>query len=147
MSSSTYLSIVTRLFFARYWWCFAIVPTVLAVASIVLADSRYVLAALIIVIAIVPMAMPLIFYYYALTPEARCSIMPHSLSWDEEGMTFTFTQDEVKPVDIAWKKIARRRVSRECLLLMLDDRRLQFVAIPLNAFEGEAHLRSFLSQL
>ena len=113
MEASRYLSIVTRLFLKRYWWCLALPVLAFVVLAVLLADIRFLLVALIVTFAAIPALLPLIYYYYALAPEA----------------------------------IVRRRVSRGCMLLMLDDRRLRFLAVPLTAFDGEQQLRDFITTL
>lgn len=147
MEASRYLAIVTRLFFKRYWWCPALPVVVFVVLAAVFADSRFLLVALIVAMAVIPAALPLIYYYYALAPEGRWSVLPHRLVADDDGLTLHFTQDDLKPCVIARSHIVGRRVSRGCMLLMLDNRRLRFLAVPLEAFDGERHLRDFIATL
>ena len=147
VEASRYLSIVVRLFLKLYWWCFALPVTAFVALAAVRADTRFLIVALIVALAAFSAVLPLVYYYYALAPEGRWSVLPHRLVADEKGLALHFTDEDLKPITISCEAIVRRRVSRGCMLLMLDDRRLRFLAVPLEAFDNEQHLRAFLTEL
>ncbi len=147
MEASRYLSIVTRLFLKRYWWCLALPVLAFVVLAVLLTDIRFLLVALIVTFAAIPALLPLIYYYYALAPEGRWSVLPHRLVADVGALTIQFADENMSPITVLGEAIVRRRVSRGCMLLMLDDRRLRFLAVPLTAFDGEQQLRDFITTL
>ena len=147
VEASRYLSIVVRLFLRRYWWCFALPVVAFVVLAAVRGDSRFLIVALIVALAAFSATLPLVYYYYALLPEGRWSVLPHRLVTDTGVLTLHFTDENMNPITIPREAIVRRRVSRGCMLLMLDDRRLRLLAVPLSAFSGEQHLRDFLHEL
>lgn len=138
---------MVRLFLKRYWWCFALPVAAFVVLAAVRGDSRFLIVALIVALAAFSATLPLVYYYYALLPEGRWSVLLHRLVADTGVLTLHFTDENMNPVTIPREAIVQRRVSRGCMLLMLDDRRLRLLAVPLSAFSGEQHLRDFLTTL
>ena len=138
ITSGTYMAILRRTFLGRRWWLMAL-PVVLCLCMIAI-DTRFAYVALIVAMAMVMLAMPLVFYY-ALTQESRWSILEKTITITDEGIKLDFLSDKMKCHFIAWDDIASTGASCDCLIVRLKKNRYTFLAIPLTAFDSEEELR------
>lgn len=135
------MSILYRLFFVRWWWLL-LLPVVVCLGLIAV-DSRFAFVALIVAMAMIIVSFPLM-YYYALTQESRWSILEKTVTVADEGLRLDFTSEKMLQHLIAWDDIASTAVVSHCLVLRMKKNRYTFFAIPLDAFQSEEQLRSFL---
>ena len=135
------MAILYRLFLAHWWWLL-LLPVVVCLALIAV-DTRFAYVALIVAMAMVMLAMPLV-YYYALTQESRWSILEKIVTITATGLQLDFTSDKMKLHVIAWHEIASTTAASDCLVVRLKKNRYTFLAIPLSTFENEAQLREFV---
>ncbi|MBP5687285.1 MAG: hypothetical protein J6X22_01415 [Muribaculaceae bacterium] len=141
ISSGTYMSILYRLFFVRWWWIL-LLPVALCLALIAV-DTRFAFVALIVAMAMVILSFPLL-YYFALTQESRWSILEKTVTITDEGLQLDFTNEKMRQHIILWREIASSTALNHCLVLRLKKNRYTFLAIPLDAFSGEDDLRQFV---
>ena len=141
ISSGTYMSILYRLFFVRWWWLMLLPVTVCL--ALIAVDTRFAYVALIVAMAVLMLSLPLL-YYFALTQESRWSILEKKVSASEEGLRFDFTSEKMRSHVLPWSEIANTAATNDCLVLKLKRNRYTFVAIPLTAFASEEHLRNFV---
>lgn len=144
IATGTYLAILWRIFLSRRWWVLA-VPVVISLALIPL-DVRFAFVALILAMAAIMIAIPLI-YYYALTQESRWSILEKTIEITDDGLTLTFSSDKMQSHVITWSEIAFTTAASNCLVIRLKKNRYTFLGIPLTAFSDEQHLRTFVITL
>ena len=135
------MSILYRLFLVRWWWLL-LLPVALCLALIAV-DTRFAFVALIVAMAMLMVSYPVI-YYFALTQESRWSILEKTLTVTDEGLLLNFTSEKMRQHLVAWGDIASTAVLSHCLVLRFKKNRYTFLAIPLDAFQGEEQLRSFV---
>ncbi len=135
------MSILYRLFLVRWWWLL-LLPVVLCLALIAV-DTRFAFVALIVAMAMVIVSFPVL-YYFALTQESRWSILEKTVTVTDEGLQLDFTSEKMRRHVIAWSEIASTTASSHCLVLRFKKKRYTFLAIPLDAFQSEDELRSFV---
>lgn len=138
ITSSTYMTILRRTFLGRRWWIMAL-PVVLCLCLTAI-DTRFAYVALIVAMAMVMLAMPLVFYY-GLTQESRWSILEKTVTLTDDGIRLDFLSDKMESHDIPWGSIASTSAYCNCLIVRLKKNRYTFLAIPLTAFDSEAELR------
>lgn len=135
------MSILWRTFFSRRW-LWLLLPVVVCLALTVF-DTRFAFVALILAMAAVMVAMP-VGYYYALTPESRWSILEKTINLTDEGLTLSFASEKMNEHNILWSEIASTTAMNECVVIKLKKNKYTFLAVPLSAFDGKEHLRSFV---
>lgn len=74
----------------RNWWWIAIPPVTAIVVAAALHDLRFLLVALIWVFLVAPPVMIIVYFYYALSPEARYSIRLHTITATPQGITISY---------------------------------------------------------
>lgn len=126
--ASKYMRVIARRWLGDWWWCF-VLPVAVCVALMAwLPDVRWGLAALLIVVAAMPLALALLYFYYGLAPAARWSVMNKEVALTDEGVTLRFTplsdnEDEAptseKKCHIAWGDVAEIVYNEEYVLLFV----------------------------
>lgn len=143
VTAADYNAILRHLYARRnWWWLAAIVVACLAVTVI---DQRLMIAGLLTLLVVLPMAFALIYFYYGLTLESRFSVLEKTVTADDKGLRLDFTHEKMEAQQIAWQRFTRFTVEKKHIILHLD-RPYQFLAIPLTAFNGDKDLlRDFAS--
>lgn len=141
VTSGTYMAILRRIFLRRRWWIMAV--PVVACGCLIGIDTRFAYVALIIAMAVVMLALPLV-YYYGLTQESRWSILEKTVTTTAQGINLEFTGSKLSSQFIAWSDIQSTTVASECLVLRLKKNNYTFLALPFTAFDGKEDLRDFV---
>ena len=141
ITSASYMSILRRLFFARRWWLLAL-PVVVCLGLVAI-DTRFSYVALIVAMAAVMVALPLV-YYFALTQESRWSILEKTVTVVPDGLLLEFTSDKMQQHLIPWKDISGTTAVNECLIIKFAKNSYTFLAIPLDSFSGKEELRELV---
>lgn len=147
ISSSEYSHILVSRYLASVWWAYAIPG--LALIGLGFADIRFLFLAAIYIFLVIPAFAAFSLITYGLIPESRLSIIPHRLDIDEEGLTFSFPNQEnpesiVQTQRILWSEIARINPTAKRLILCLKNGRLRFIVIPYTAFSSPEQLMQFM---
>lgn len=135
------MSILYRLFFVRWWWLL-LLPVAVCLALITI-DTRFAFVALIVAMAMVMLSLPMM-YYFALTQESRWSILEKTVTITDGGLQLDFTSEKMRQHIISWSDVASTTALNRCLVLRFKKNRYTFLAIPLDAFNGEDELRNFV---
>jgi len=139
------MSILRHIYFGRKWWLLAL-PVVICLVLIAV-DTRFAYVALIVAMAVVMLALPLIYYYYGLTQESRWSILEKTVTITDDGLRLDFTSEKMSSHVIKWSDIYKTTAVNECLIIKLKKNNYTFVAIPLSAFSGKQELRNFVIEI
>lgn len=132
----------------RNWWVMALPPAVcLALAAIV--DIKFVLIALIMVFVVLPPIMITVYFYHALAPEARMSILPHRITADDRGLRIIYEppSDDLpaRPDDmIPWSRITKTTVTTTLIAYRLDSGRYTAILLPATAFKSPEHYNAWI---
>lgn len=103
-------------------------------------DVRFLIAGLLFLVVVMPMAVALIYYNYALVQESRWSILTKEIDFDDDKLMLRFSHERMRDVVLPYSGFESRTVSHSCLILFLDRRRYRFLAIPFSAFNGDDKL-------
>lgn len=135
VTSSTYLSLLSRMYL-RARWSWLSLPVVLCVTlAALLADVRWLIVGLMVLFVVIPMLLALAYFNYALSLEARWSLLSKDLTLNDEGIAMQFDDDRVCHRLLHWDQVSRLCVADEYLLLMLSVRRFTFLVIPFADIE------------
>ena len=116
----------------RQCWPWAAL-TVTAAAALSLIDLRCLLATLLVLMAAVPMALALLYINYALSAEARWSLLEKTMTVAPDGVTLRFSDERMHTHVIPWTETGRLVELENHVLLMLSVRRFTFIMIPRTA--------------
>ena len=144
ISSGTYLSILWRLFLKRRWWWLAL-PVVVCLALIAV-DTRFAYVALIVAMATLMIALPLV-YYYGLTQESRWSILEKTVAINDDGIQLDFTDEKMSSHLVKWNDISGTTSLNGCLVIKFKKNNYTLLAIPIAAFSTEQLLREFIIEI
>lgn len=125
----------------RYGIIFAI-PTVVSI-SLSVFDLRFLIVALMIVFLIIPLMMPLWYYYYMLSPEAASAVLDKTvliiperklhIKYSPPGEDEPWKQRDDMIID--WSEIVGTFRCRNHLVYLLNRPRIQFIMIPLRCLK------------
>lgn len=142
----------------RNWWWIAAPPVIALIVSAALHDLRFVLVALIWVFLVAPPVMIMVYFYHALSPEARYSIRWHTISITPDGIMINYPEESKEdaqdtscpelPDDI----IPRKRITSvkhlpQYTLLTLDDNPYKVIIIPSSIWDTPAAASAFRGYL
>jgi hypothetical protein len=144
ISSGKYMSILWRLFLRHRWWWLAL--PVMVCLALVAVDTRFAYVALIVAMASLMIALPMV-YYYGLTQESRWSILEKNVSVVDEGLQLDFTDERMHRQVIVWSEMDSTTALNECLIIKFKKNRYTFLAIPLNTFSTKDELRKFVLEI
>lgn len=144
LSTPTYsvnAAVLTRLvmlrWVARWWWTVVLPLAALVIAS--LFDPRFLLVALMALLAIVTMGMALVYYNYLLKPWAVRRLRPQSVEINGTHLIFkhvpaTDTTVAGEPEIVDLTSIGHMEYSNRMLIIETGTAVDDFVTIPLDAF-------------
>lgn len=146
--TSHYLRQLGRLYL-RDRWPWLVAPFVLCgILSAALSDVRWVIVGLMILFIAIPMILALAYINYALSMEARWSVLSKTLTLDNDGLLLQFEDDRMHDRLIPWHEISGIKVGGEAFLVMLKVRHYTFLMIPFTVIEQSGiPIQQFARQL
>lgn len=146
VEASTLARIIMQLWVKNHIIQLALPPLILLFFGSLL-DLRFVIVALMLVFVIIPPIMMTVYFYHAASPDARYSVLPHSLHMDEKGITFTYYPiDENTPAreseTVDWEKIGHMQLKRDGFILTLSHASYSIIYVPSTAFENQKKMLS-----
>lgn len=143
ISSKDYIHNLALDWLSRYW---AIVVLPIA-ATLIWAcfDLRALYVCLIIIFIIYPMAMTLVWFNYALSPNAVKAISPKCVSVLDSGLQIDFITDDdrpriIRPQFIPWENISSAIMTDKSIVIIFGKRLDERLKLPSDAFsDSEWH--------
>lgn len=132
-------SYIMKLWCRRNWWIMAILPvTCLVLAAVV--DVKFLLIALMMVFVVLPPMMIFVYFYHALAPEARMTVLPHRAEMTDDGIRLIYEplDEEVPPRpddNIRWSQISGVKATSQFLAYHLTTGRYSIFLVPRSAFK------------
>ena len=135
VTSTQYLRQLGRIYLRDRWpWLLA--PLVLCTALAVgLADVRWAVVGLMLLFVVIPMVLALAYINYALSAEARWSLLAKQLTVGDDGIAMQFDDERMHDHFVPWNEVAAVKVGGEAFMVMLAVRRYTFLMIPFKAVE------------
>ncbi|MDE6314945.1 MAG: hypothetical protein K2L71_00595 [Muribaculaceae bacterium] len=141
--ANRYMTTVSEEWLARYWPALAL-PVAICVAIGLIVDPAFTFVAFMLLCIILPFVMMMLYFNYALTPEATMAVRPHVLSVDQvSGIDVTFAPDpvtgrEYSPVHLDWQEVSKAEIRSNDVVLRLHGRNFRYVIIPYSALTDDA---------
>ncbi|MDE7387754.1 MAG: hypothetical protein K2M97_00720 [Muribaculaceae bacterium] len=142
ISSHRYMTTVGEEWFARYWWVL-VLPVGICLAIGITVDAAFTFVAFIILCLVIPPAMMMLYYNYALTPEASAAVRPHTLSVSPaEGLDIEFAPDaesgrSFDPIHVDWNEVSHVDVRSHDVVISLARRPYRYLIIPYSALDPD----------
>ena len=145
--SGTYMRHLCSMFLADNWLWMVSPVAVFAVLAFWL-DVRFVIVALMVLVAVIPMILALLYFYYGFSPEALWSIMEKTVSIDGTGLTVAFTDERMKKHVIRGDDVRDIFVNDDVVVLMLRGKRYTCLMLPASVVDPDVAqaLRQFAAQ-
>lgn len=143
-SPATYILCLLGMWFKRYglWVILAVGASALAGVFI---DVRYLIAALMLILIIMPMLIAFIVFYYLLDPDVRRAVLPVRMAYDSKGalhINYIEREEDFHPAPppetIDASKIRGITKWKKHIAIVLFEGRPGFILIPENAIEPGA---------
>ena len=135
VSSAQYLRQLGLMYLHDRWpWLVAPLLVCAALAAW-LGDVRWAVVGLMVLFVVIPMILALSYINYALSLEARWSLLSKTLMLTDDGIMLHFDDERMHDRIITWSAIADVKVGGEAFLVMLRVRRYTFLMIPFTAIE------------
>ncbi|MCM1021397.1 MAG: hypothetical protein NC343_04035 [Muribaculum sp.] len=136
VATHEYAGALMRLWVRRNWyWAFAM-PIVAVVVAAVMLSLRYLLIGVVLACLVCPHIIVWVYYYHALSPRSRMSILPHEVTVTDEGITLTYVGDsdeeaEARKVDYVPASAIRRVSYTDTITIVhLNGGRYDVVVLP-----------------
>ncbi len=125
----------------RWWWAIAL-PIATQLILGLIHDIVFLYTAFISTFLILPPIFLLIYYYYALTFEARIAIQNKHIEFQESGINIVFENfgeemHTAKPIFIKREKIDSFKYTEKYILLMLNKNIYSNITIPYTAIAND----------
>lgn len=148
VTSSQYLRQLGRMYLRDRWpWLAAPVLLCGAMAA-AWADVRWLVVGLMLLFVAIPMVLALAYINYALSLEARWSLLNKELTITDQGLMLQFEDQRLHDRLITWSEVNRVEVGGNAFLVMLSVRRYTFLMIPFTAIEqASIPIRDFAAEL
>ena len=134
VTSGDYVKRLFSAYMSRHWWWFVLPVLILLGLSIV--NIKFIIVALMVLFIIIPMALSLIYFNYALTDEARLSITEKELKVTDEGISIKSLNDSEQEYFLYWKEFYGYEIGGWGIALQHKGW-YRFLMIPATAFNDE----------
>lgn len=154
----TLVRILMSMWIKRNWWWIATPAVIALIVAAALHDLRFVLVALIWVFLVAPPIMIMVYFYHALSPEARYSIRWHTITITREGIVINYPEEAreeegdatypVLPDDIiSWEQITSSENLPQYTVITLHDNPYKVIIIPTSIWDTPAAASAFIKTL
>lgn len=132
-----YMRTVAEVWSGRWWWTIAL-PVLTCFALGMALNIAFIFMAFMVVFLIVPMVMMFLYFYYALTPEARMAILNKRLRISPSGIDVVYepigdNAPAPKAVHVTWDEITAIEYRAHDMMMRLNGSRYRFMLIPYEA--------------
>lgn len=130
VSSSAYGKLLMRYYLRRNWWWIILPMILLIVLGVV--NVNFAVVGLFYGFVVVPMAMSLVYFNYAISEEMQWSVRKKTVACDSTGLLMKFTDERFKETKINGSDIREVLKTKKHLIILLRSRRYAMVAFPLK---------------
>lgn len=136
VTANQYMRHLCLMFLADNWLWMVLPVSVCAVLAFWI-DVRFVIVALMVVLAVLPMILSLLYIYYGFSPEARWSIMDKSVSIGDKSIELTFSDKRMKKHAVHQDDVRYIIIKEDAVLLMLRGKRYTCLMLPASVVDPD----------
>lgn len=124
------------------WWWLIVLPIIVQLFLGMTHNIVYLYTSFITIFLILPPAFLFLYYFYALTTEARISIQNKHLEFREDGITIVFESEteetpSANPIFIEKEKVTSIKYTEKYILMMLQKNKYSNITLPFSAIANE----------
>lgn len=139
------MKIIMSQWLNRWWWLIAL-PIIVQLFLGMTHNIVYLYTSFITIFLILPPAFLFLYYFYALTTEARISIQNKHLEFREDGITIVFESEteeipSANPIFIEKGKVTSIKYTEKYILIMLQKNKYSNISLPYSAIDNEEQLQ------
>lgn len=133
-----YMRAIAEVWSGRWWWTIAL-PVIVSLSLGMVFNPAFVFVALMLVFLILPLVMMFLYFYYALTPEARMAILKKRLRISPDtGIDVVYeplddTDTIPAATHIPWHEVTRVECRDRDMIMHLSGSRYRFMIVPYDA--------------
>lgn len=138
---------VAEAWLGHYWWVLALpVITCFAVGSVI--NVAFTSVSFVLLCLILPLIMMMLYFNYAITPEAAMAVRPHIIKIDiRRGIDIEFADNPdtgrtYSPVHIDWQEIDTVEYRSSDTAITFRNRNYRFLIIPYYSFDSESDIKA-----
>ena len=129
----------------RWWWLIAL-PIFVQLFLGLTNNIVYLYTSFITIFLILPPAFLFLYYFYALTTEARISIQNKHLEFNDDGISIIFESESeeipsANPIFIEKGKVTSIKYTEKYILIMLQKNKYSNISLPYSAIDNEEQLQ------
>lgn len=144
VATHVYASTLLRIWVRRNWyWAFAL-PIAAATAAAAMFSIKWLLIAVVLACLVCPQIIICVYYYHAMSPDSRMSILPHCVHATQQGIRLTYQpadENDERPFPapdfIAAEQITAITYTDRHIILRLDNDPYKIVVHPRHSTESE----------
>ena len=136
VTAKQYMRHLCLLFLADNW-LWMVLPISICAMLAAWIDVRFIIVALMVLLAILPMILSLFYFYYGLSPQAIWSIMDKSVSIDNEGIELVFSDERMKKHAVHKDDVRYIIEKEDAVLLMLRGKRYTCLMLPASVVDPD----------
>ena len=146
--SYQYMRAVAEVWSGRWWWAI-VLPVISCFALGMALNPAFVFVAFMIVFLIVPLVMMFLYFYHALTPEARMAILSKRLRISpESGIEVVYEpigESESAPASthVSWDEVTDIEYRNRDVMMHLSGSRYRFMLVPYDAMRDSDRQQLF----
>lgn len=139
VATHVYASALMHIWVRRNWyWAFAL-PIAAAIAAAATLSLNWLLIAVVMACLVCPHIIVCVYYYHALSPDSRMSILPHTIKVTDQAVTLTYVATDpdsnspLPPPDIIpAARITGIRHTGQLTIITLDKGSYNVIVQPIN---------------
>lgn len=139
ISSSTYVRHCFGVWAGKWWWALVIPIAALVIPG--LSDARFLIAVFALLLVIYPGLLALIYFSYALRPQAAYSLLSRRMTFTNDGILIEYEPtDEYRiPADthVPRGSIARTEDDGSHMVIMLKSSAYDLLILPVEVFKKD----------
>ncbi len=143
---------IMKVWLRRNWWVLALAPALSIVLAAAGGDMRFVYVALILLFLVLPPVMIGVYFYHALAPETRLSVLSHRVIMEPDGLRVEYAvpadddgEVEPRPDDfIALSEIRKVVAEHGRIIYRLDRGVYSLMIVPASAFKSPGDCAEWL---
>ena len=139
------MKIIMSQWLNRWWWLIAL-PIIVQLLLGITLNIVYLYTSFITIFLILPPAFLFLYYFYALTTEARISIQNKHLEFKEDGITIVFESETeetplANPIFIEKEKVTSLKYTEKYILIMLHKNKYSNITLPYSDIADKEQLQ------
>jgi hypothetical protein len=145
VSPTTLATEILKMWLERNYWML-VVPPAACIIMAMFVDIKFIFVAVVLIFLILPPILLFVYYFHALSPESRYSILEHHISMSEEGINIIYDgEDAHNPEFLAWSDISALLIGSDKIVYKLRKDTYAIIILPFSALSEQGKIISWIN--